>query len=142
MVSGEGFISIWRFVNGSCRLGFIMIHRMMTNVSVRANVRSGGCQVRQTSFLGANFLPLSATINTSHTSTMLAALPLIETFFVEVLPASSLAPNQLLLSWFHWEDADGTIAFNGLASTIVHRFAVILFVIEFGGASDWSIGED
>ena len=67
--------------------------------------------------------------------------PLLETLLVEVLTTGSLAPDQLLAR-LHVEDADGTLAFNRLAGTVIDRLiGLIVIVLQFGCSSDGSISE-
>lgn len=85
---------------------------------------------------------LRSTVNTSNTSSVLAEAPLLKAFLVEILAASSLAPNQVL-SGLHAKDTDGTLAIDWLAlSTVARVFGLIMVVFENWGSCNGCVGKD
>lgn len=110
------------------------VYRMITNIPITPHLRRHFLQLLQASrdrlFLlrRAILLPPSTAVNTSHPSTSLTLLPLLETFSVEVLSAGGFAPDEVF-GGRHGEDADGTVGVgvDGLAG------AVVLFFEGWGG---------
>jgi hypothetical protein len=72
---------------------------------------------------------------------MLAALPLLETLLVEILSASSFAPNEFLIR-FHVEDTDWAFSVDRLALSSIHALVIFVLVIDLWGTCDRCISED
>jgi len=114
----------------------------MANVFVAADSGSSLFEGSQGAGNGSFFLPLGSTVNTSNTSSVLAETPLLEAFLVEVLAASSLAPNQVL-SGLHSKDTDRTLAIGRLALSVVARaIGLIMAVFKNWGSCDGCVGKD
>lgn len=113
----------------------------MTNILVRANLRSTFFQFLQGSSLSSFIiLPLGTTVGAGDGPTHLALSPPLETVFVVVLPARSLAPDKLLIR-LHIADADWAFALNGLANGSSGRGSRSLVVDEIWSSGNWSVGE-
>jgi hypothetical protein len=120
----------------------LLIHRKVTNIPVATNLRCRLNQAFQASKCRFLFLPIRATVNTSHTASILGHFPLLETLLVEVLATRSFAPDDVFIS-LHGEDADGALAIDGLAVTIkYHLLGMAVTGKELGGASDWCVFEN
>lgn len=104
------------------RLG-LRIHGRVTNVLVTTHLGRSILQSGQATWSwsgrGIFVLPRGATINASDNSASLAGLPLLKTFFVEVLTTGGFAPDYLFVG-FHVEYTDGTLAVDGFALAVVH----------------------